>query len=73
MKNGLVEEENYKKKTLYSLTKRGLSIFKTLAITKRVKKLQTTIKMIDDALQALPAFSENNEETPKRKQGNENY
>jgi len=73
VKNGLVEEENYKKKTLYALTKRGLSILKTLTITRRLKKLQTTIKMIDDALQALPALSEHNEETPKRKRRNENY
>jgi len=73
VKNGLVEEENYKKKTLYALTKRGLSIFKTLTITRRLKKLQTTSKMIDDALQALPALSEHNEETPKRKRRNENY
>jgi predicted transcriptional regulator len=72
VKNGLVEE-NYKKKTVYALTKRGLSIFKTLTITKRLEKLQTTIKMIDDALQALPALSEHNEEKPKRTRRNENY
>jgi predicted transcriptional regulator len=73
VKNGLVEEENYKKKTLYALTKRGLSIFKTLTITRRLEKLQTTIKMIDDSLQAFPALSEHNEETPKRTKRNENY
>jgi predicted transcriptional regulator len=72
VKNGLVEE-NYKKKTFYALTKRGLSIYKTLTITRRLEKLQTTTKMIDDALQALPAFSEYNEETPRRKRRNENY
>ena len=73
VKNGLVEEENYKKKTVYALTKRGLSIFKTLTITRRLEKLQTTSKMIDDALQAFPALSEHNEETPRRKRRNENY
>jgi predicted transcriptional regulator len=72
MKNGLVEE-NYKKKTFYALTKRGLAIFKTLTITKRLEKLQATIKMIDDALQSIPALSEHNEETPKRTRRNENY
>jgi predicted transcriptional regulator len=72
VKNGLVEE-NHKKKTFYALTKRGLSIHKTLTITKRLEKLQTTTKMINDALQALPALSEHNEETPKRKRRNENY
>jgi predicted transcriptional regulator len=72
VKNGLVEE-NHKKKTFYALTKRGESIFKTLTITKRLEKLQTTTKMITDALQALPTLSEHNEETPKRKRRNENY
>jgi hypothetical protein len=72
VKNGLVEE-NYKKKTFYALTKRGLSIHKTLTITRRLEKLQTTTKMIDNALQSIPALSENSEETPKRKRRNENY
>jgi len=73
IKNGLVEEKNCKKKTAYALTKRGLAIFKTLTITKRLEKLQTTVKMIGDALQALPTVSEQNEETTKRTRRNENY
>jgi predicted transcriptional regulator len=72
MKNGLVEE-NHKTKTFYALTKRGLSIFKTLTITRRLEKLQTTSKMIDNAFQALPSLSEHSEETPKRTRRNENY
>jgi len=67
MKNGLVEEEICNKKTVYSLTRRGLAIFKTLTITRRLEKLQTTIRMIDEALQAIPALSEYNEENTKRK------
>jgi predicted transcriptional regulator len=73
MKNGLVEEEDCQKKTVYALTRRGLAIFKTLAITRRLEKLQTTIKMIDEALQAIPALSEYKEEKTKRKRRNENY
>jgi predicted transcriptional regulator len=65
-KKGLIEEENYKKKTFYALTKRGLSIFKTLTITRHLDKLQTPTKIIDNALQALPALSENNEETSRQ-------
>jgi predicted transcriptional regulator len=49
VKNGLVEEENCKKKTLYALTKRGIAIFKTLTIIRHLEKPQATIKMIDDA------------------------
>ena len=73
VKNGLVEEENCKKKTVYALTRRGLAIFKTLAITRRLEKLQTTMRMIDEALQAIPSLSEYNEENTKRKRRNENY
>ena len=65
VKNGLVEEENYKKKTFYALTKRGLSIFKTFTITRRLEKLHTTIKMIDEVFQAIPALSE----IAKKRQG----
>jgi predicted transcriptional regulator len=73
IKNGLVEEKNCKKKTVYTLTKRGLAIFKTLTITKRLEKLQTTIKIFSDALQSLPTLPEQDEETTKRKRRNENY
>lgn len=73
VKNGLVKEENYKKKTFYALTKRGLAIFKTLTITRRLKKLQTPTRMIDDALQVIPNLSEHSKETPRRTRRNENY
>jgi predicted transcriptional regulator len=73
IKNGLVEEKNWKKKTVYTLTKRGLAIFKTLTITRRLEKLQTKIKVIGNALQSLPTLSEQNEGTTKRTRRNENY
>jgi predicted transcriptional regulator len=63
--NGLVKKEDRKKKTFYALTKRGLAISKTLAITKHLEKLQTSIGAIDDALQAVPAHSEYSNETTK--------
>jgi len=71
--NGMVEERNYKKKTRYALTRRGLAIFKTLTITRRLEKLQTTIKNVDEALKMIPALSEYNEEKTKRTRRNENY
>jgi predicted transcriptional regulator len=73
LKNGLVEERNYKKKTRYALTRRGLAIFKTLTITKRLEKLQTTMKKIDEALQAIPSLSEYHAEKAKREKRNKNY
>jgi predicted transcriptional regulator len=73
LKSGLVEERNYRKQTRYALTRRGLAIYKTLTITRRLEKLQTTIKNVDEALKMIPAFSEYNEETPKSTRRNENY
>ena len=73
LKNGLVEEKNFRKRTCYALTRRGLAIFKTLALTKRLEKLQTTMKKIDEALQAIPSLSEYNAEKAKREKQNKNY
>ena len=73
LKNGLVEEKNFRIGARYVLTRRGLAIFKTLALTKRLEKLQTTMKKIDEVLQAIPTLSEYNAEKAKRKRQNENY
>ena len=72
-KNGLVQEKNCKNKSVYALTRRGIAIFKTLAITRRLEKLQTTVKILDDTLHALPALSEHGEDKTKRARRNENY
>ena len=73
LQNGLVEERSFRKRTGYTLTRRGLAIFKTLALTKRLEKLQTTMKQIDEALQAIPSLSEYNAEKAKRQKQNKNY
>ena len=73
MKNRLVEKNHCDKKILYSLTARGEAICKTLAITKRLKKLKASIKIINAALHALPAPAEQNEEPAKRTRRDENY
>ena len=73
MENGLVEEKSFGKVTCYALTRRGLAIFKTLALTKRLQKMQTTMKKIDEALQAIPPFSEYNIRNTKNQKRNKNY
>ncbi len=73
VKNGLVQESHCNTKIMFSLTKRGIAIYKTLAITKRLDRMKTTIQMIDEALQALPALPENSEERLSRRRRNENY
>jgi hypothetical protein len=44
-----------------------------LALTRSLQKLQTNIKRIDEALQAIPALSEYNAEQVKSKEHNKNY
>jgi predicted transcriptional regulator len=66
IKNDLVEERTFRNKTCYGLTRRGWAIYKTLVITRRLEKLQTSISRIDDALQAIPALTEYSEENANR-------
>jgi predicted transcriptional regulator len=73
LKQGLVEEKNFRKVTCYGLTRRGLAICETLVLTKRLQKMQTTMKQIDQTLQAIPPLSESNEEKAKRQRRNKNY
>ena len=73
LQQGLVEEKTFRNVTCYILTRRGLAIFKTLALTKRLEKLQTTMKKIDEALQAIPSLSEYSTEKSKRQRRNKNY
>ena len=51
-KNDLIQQGTRKDQTVYALTKRGLAISKTLAITRRLKKLQTAKTSLGDAVQA---------------------
>jgi predicted transcriptional regulator len=73
LKHGLVEERHYQKKTRYALTRRGLAIYKTLALTKHLEKLQTNMKKINEALQAIPSLSEYSAEKADREERNKNY
>jgi predicted transcriptional regulator len=72
LQHGLVEEKSFRKVTCYSLTRRGVAIFKTLVLTKRLQKLQTNMKQIDEALQAIPSLSEYSAEKAKRQKQNKN-
>ena len=57
LKNRLVEEKIYKKNTLFALTKRGLAIYKTLTITRQLKKLQNNIQKIHKAQESIQFFT----------------
>ncbi len=66
VRNGLVKENRCNTKTLYSLTARGVAICKTFAITERLEKMKTTIKIIDEALHALPVLPSNEDKRIRR-------
>ena len=65
VKNGLIQQGTLKNKTAYALTKRGLAISETLAITRRLEKLQPSTKRLD-ALQTLSASTENSKGKAKQ-------
>jgi predicted transcriptional regulator len=62
MRYGLVEERGSSKKKLYSITERGIAVFKTLNFQKYLEKVANTIRTIEDAFQVIPTISERNEE-----------
>ena len=51
LRNGLLEEKLCSAKKVYALTRRGIAIFKTLTLTKRLEKLQTATKKANEVLQ----------------------
>ncbi len=48
VKNGLVEKKQCHNKTLYALTKRGTTVQKTLAVTKRLDELKVSMTVVDE-------------------------
>jgi predicted transcriptional regulator len=67
LQNELIEEKAEEKKTVYSLTNRGSAILKTLTLTKRLEKLQSTIVNVDREFAEVKALQESAWKT-KRKQ-----
>jgi predicted transcriptional regulator len=66
LKNRLIEEINGKKAVLYNLTNRGLSIYKTITITRRLEKLQTNIQTAHKNLEILSIFPNKKQEKIKK-------
>ncbi len=63
IRNGLVEERQCHSKTLYALTKRGLTIQRTLAVTKRLDELKVTVNLGDETISTVPRGFNQSEET----------
>jgi predicted transcriptional regulator len=61
LNNSLVEERESIGKTLYALTEKGMAVVKTLNFQKYFEKVANTIRLMDEALQVLPAISGNTE------------
>jgi predicted transcriptional regulator len=67
IKNELVEEKRCHNKTLYTLTKRGITIQRTLAVAKRLERLKATVKVADETLVTLSRVSDQGEEPKQRR------
>jgi len=61
MANGVIEERDFGDKTLFAITERGVTVFRTLDFQKCLKKLSKTLMTIDEAMQDMPMV-------PKRRQ-----
>jgi predicted transcriptional regulator len=57
IQNELVHERIAGRKTAYALTERGITVLKTLNFQKYLEKVASTIRAMDEALQALPTIS----------------
>jgi predicted transcriptional regulator len=66
VKYGLVEERVSDVKTLYAITERGATVFKTLNFQKYLEKVANTLRTMDEALQAVPTISKHVEEKEKQ-------
>ena len=60
--NGLVEERMLGNKSLYALTERGMTVFKTLDFQKYLRRISSTLMQIDEAMQTIRDISENEKE-----------
>jgi predicted transcriptional regulator len=67
IKNDLVEKRIYPKKAVYALTRRGITIQKSLTVTKRLEKLKATVQKIERSVQAIPEIPEYNIKNNKLK------
>lgn len=65
MKNEIVQERAYPRKTVYAITARGLAIYRTLSITHQLEKLQTTAEEFEQRI-SIPMSSESNEQKNRR-------
>jgi predicted transcriptional regulator len=63
VKNDIVNMEvSRDNRVFYVLSRRGVAIFKTLVITKRLQKLQTPQQSSEEASQQVSSFNEGEEE-----------
>ncbi|NWG10654.1 hypothetical protein HXY33_02720 [Candidatus Bathyarchaeota archaeon] len=67
MQNSLVEERVSGKKTLYAITERGLSVYRTLSFQKYLEKVATAIRTMDEAIHVIPLIEDSEDKE------NENY
>ncbi len=65
IKNELVEEKQCHSKVLYALTKRGMTVHRTLTVVKRLERLKVMVKATDGRIAAVSRFSDQGEE-PKQ-------
>jgi predicted transcriptional regulator len=56
IENQLVEEQVVGKKTSYCITRRGVTVLKTLTVTQLLERIQTTVKVADETLAVISSL-----------------
>jgi len=65
MANGVVEERNFGDKTLFAITERGVTIFRTLDFQKYLKKLSKTFVTTDEAMHDVSVVPKRWQKSPE--------
>jgi predicted transcriptional regulator len=65
MANGVVEERNFGDKTLFAITERGATVFRTLDFQKYLKKLSMTFMTMDQIVQDMPVVLKRRQKPPE--------
>lgn len=66
MRNGLVEERQYEKNSLFAITEKGVTVLRALNFQKYLGKIRNTIRAIDEAFQVIPTIAKQEYQTEEK-------
>jgi len=67
MKNGLVEERQSEKNSLFAITEKGVAVLRALNFQKYLGRIKDTIRAVDEAFQIIPAIVRQEHRTEEKR------